>query len=183
MSNTQPGGPGSEARDTDPSGRATVTGTVGPSAVPESVLERGGLPRVDYVDHFVLSPADGHRATPDQWARRMFGDCPSRTERFIWRGLLRLHLHRGKSASTIAGWTVAAHGPDWVRMETASRMATAALVVRATETELSLTTFMRYDRPAGRLIWAALSPVHRRLSPGILTEAVGTVTRFENSVQ
>jgi hypothetical protein len=164
------------ARNADEDGATvTVTSAVGTSKVDASLLKLGSLSRVDYVDHFTLAPVSGREATPEQWARGMFGDVPVLAERFLWHGILRLRLSEGRSPSTVAGWQIAEHGPDWIRLETASRWATANLVVRATTTEISLTTFMGYDRPLAGLLWRPLSALHRRLVPGLLR---GTVERM-----
>ena len=56
----------------------SVRGVVGVREVPESVRTLGALPRVDYADRFVL--ATDVDATPEQWARAMFGDVPSVAE-------------------------------------------------------------------------------------------------------
>jgi hypothetical protein len=67
---------------------------VGTENIPESVRALGSLPAIDYADLFTLStPAE---ATPEGWARAMFGNVPSLGERLIWRGLLGLRLARGR---------------------------------------------------------------------------------------
>lgn len=168
--------------DVPPSSRPAATGrsvhahhvrrSVGVADVEESVLARSGLSRIDYVDHFVLTPAQGRAATAEQWARTLFGGVPTLTERFIWQCLLRLRLRIVRSSSTVAGWQIGERGPDWIRLESSSHALGAELVVRATEESLELTTLLRYDRADGRLVWAPLSAVHRRLAPGLLRDAV-----------
>ena len=133
------------------------------------------LSTVDYTDRFsVRTDAD---RTPEQWARAIFGDVPNLGELLIWRVLLGLRLSRGRSADTIAGWRVDARGDDWVRLEAASRVMTANLVVRAAGGGVSLSTFVRYDRPAARLLWTPLSAVHRRLAPEALRSGVARLSR------
>ncbi|MFE5333970.1 DUF2867 domain-containing protein [Embleya sp. NPDC056575] len=133
------------------------------------------MPDFDYVDVFTLATDAASDATPEQWARAMFGDVPNTGERLIWRGLLGLRLTRGRSPETVAGWRVAERGEDWIRLETASPHLTANLVVRTSEGRISLGTFLRYDRTLGRLIWPPLSAVHRRLVPGLLRDAAARV--------
>lgn len=155
--------------------KCPVDCAVGVSAVGPSVLARGGLTRTDYVDYFAIHPVDGAAATPEQWARAMFGDVPSVGERFIWRGLLQLSLSRGRSRSSVAGWTIAERGEDWIRLEADSWALAANLIVRADDSEVSLATLLRYDRWAGGVFWRVLSAVHRRLAPGLLRDAVADV--------
>ncbi|MFD0899979.1 DUF2867 domain-containing protein [Actinomadura sediminis] len=146
-----------------------VTAEVGPHEVPESVRALSNLPAIDYVDRFTLSTdAD---ATPEQWARAMFGDVPTLAERFIWRGLLGLRLARGRSPHTVAGWRIAERGKDWILLEAASWFMSDNLLVQTAEGRVSLSTFLRYDRLLGRAIWSPLSAVHRRLAPGLLRDA------------
>ncbi|MFE3198418.1 DUF2867 domain-containing protein [Embleya sp. NPDC059237] len=133
------------------------------------------MPDFDYVDVFTLATDAAGDATPEQWARAMFGDVPDPGERLIWRGLLGLRLTRGRSSDTVAGWRVAERGEDWIRLETASPYLTANLVVRTSEGRVSLGTFLRYERTLGRLIWPPLSAVHRRLVPGVLRKAAARV--------
>ncbi|GAA1582098.1 hypothetical protein GCM10009678_76050 [Actinomadura kijaniata] len=148
---------------------APVTGVVGTRDVPESVRALGALPDGDYVDHFTL-PTDAD-ATPEQWARAMFGDVPTPAERLIWSGLLGIRLSRGRSPDTVAGWRIAERGEGWIRLEAASWFLTDRLVVQAADGRVSLGTFLRYDRPLGRYVWPPLAAVHRRLAPGLLREA------------
>ena len=129
----------------------------------------------DYTDLFSLRTDTV--ASPEQWARAMFGDVPSRGERFIWRGLLGLRLARGRSPATVAGWRIAERGADWIRLEAASWFLTGNLVVRAADGQVSLRTLLRYDRPVGRLWWPPLAVVHRSLVPGVLRAAAGRVQR------
>lgn len=127
------------------------------------------LPNADYADAF--SRPITETATPEQWARAIFGDVPSPGARFIWHGVLRFRLSQGPSKETVAGWRIAERGPDWVRLETASWFMTANLLVKAADGQLTLSTHVRYERRIGRLIWTPLSAVHRRLAPGVLRDA------------
>lgn len=146
---------------------------LGAHNVPDSVLGRATLPDIDYVDLFTLDA--GAQATPEQWARAMFGDVPTAAERLIWQGLLGLRLSRGPSAATVAGWQVTGRGDDWVRLEAASPIVACNLVVGASGGSVSLGTFMHYRRRLGGWVWGPLSAVHRRLAPGLLHEAAAKV--------
>lgn len=146
-----------------------VNSLVGTHNLPEHVRALSSLPDAGYADLFTLSTDVD--ATPEQWARAMFGDVPSAVEQLIWRGLLGMRLSRGRSPDTIAGWQIAERGEDWVRLEAGSWFLTGNLVVRATKDGMSLATFVRYDRTLGRLVWPPLSAVHRRLAPGLLRDA------------
>jgi hypothetical protein len=127
------------------------------------------LPRVDYTDRFSVS-ATAVDATPEQWARVMFGNVPNAGEILIWRVILGLRLHRGRSPSTVAGWRIGARGDDWIRLEAESWFLAANLIVRTAD-DVSLTTALHYKRAIGRVIWAPCSAIHRRLVPRLLRRA------------
>ena len=150
-----------------------VDSAVGTHEVPGSIRALSSLPDPDYADLFTLS-ADTE-AAPEQWARAMFGDVPSVSELLIWRGLLGLHLARGRSPATVAGWQIGGRGEDWIRLEAASWFLTANLLVRAADGRVSLATFLRYDRCLGRGIWPPLSAIHRHMVPGLLRNTAARI--------
>jgi hypothetical protein len=152
---------------------APADGVVASHEVPESVRELSSLPDPDYVDLFTLSTEVA--ATPERWARAMFGNVPSVAEQFIWRGLLGLRLSRGRSSATVAGWRIAGLGEHWIRLETASWFLTANLLVHTADGRVSLWTFLHYDRAFGCVVWPPLSAIHRRLVPGVLRGAAARV--------
>ncbi|HLR95792.1 MAG TPA: DUF2867 domain-containing protein [Jiangellaceae bacterium] len=159
-----------EATGGQDSAGTMVTGVVGTANLPKEVRELGGIAAADYADAFTINT--DLEATPEQWARAMFGDTPEFVAMLLWRGLLGLRLVHTASPDTIAGWRVAERGAEWIRLQSESRILTASLVVHATAGQMSLATFMRYDRPAGAGIWTLVSAVHRRLAPGLLRTAV-----------
>jgi len=141
----------------------------GTREVHESVRALGSLPAIDYADLFTLRT--DAEATPERWARAMFGNVPSPAERLIWRGVLGLRLDRRRSPATVGGWRIGGGGPDWIRLETASATLSCNLVVLAGDGRVSLATFLHYDRRLGRAVWPPLSAIHRRLVPGVLRGA------------
>jgi hypothetical protein len=146
---------------------------VGKHNIPESARALSSLPDMDYADQFTISTdAD---ATPEQWARAMFGDVPSVAELLIWRGLLGLRLRPGRSSATVAGWRIGDRGDDWIRLEAASWFLTGNLVVQTANGRVSLGTFLHYDRRLGHGVWPPLSAIHRRLVPGVLRDAVARI--------
>ena len=147
----------------------SVSRVVGVHEVPEDVRTLGSLPRIDYADRFALSTDAA--ATPEQWARAMFGDAPGVAEWFIWRGVLGLRLRRGRSPATVAGWRIGGRGEDWIRLETASSSLGANLIVQTAEGRVSLTTCLDQGRRRDELVWRRLSAVHRRLVPRVLRDA------------
>lgn len=162
-----------------------VDSTVGAAGIAECALSP--LPRIDYADRFSLP--GGVDATPERWARAMFGDVPDLGELFIWRAVLQLRLHRGRSPATVAGWRIAGRSPDtaggdegpaagpadrrdgWIRLEAESWFLAANLIVRVTGDRVALVTLLHYRRAPGHLVWPPCAAVHRRLVPSVLRGA------------
>ena len=155
-----------------------IDSAVGTHAIPEPVRALSSLPAIDYADLFALET--DLTATPEQWARAMFGDVPGAGERLIWRGLLGLRLDRRRSPATVGGWRVTGRGEDWIRLEAASWFLTGNLVVQAAEGRVSLGTYLRYERRVGRYVWPPLSAVHRALVPGVLRGAAARMRAARN---
>jgi hypothetical protein len=152
-----------------------VASAVGAQHLPEFIRTLSSLPAVDYVDRFTI--ATDADATPERWARAMFGDVPSAAEQLIWRGILGLRLSRGRSPDTVGGWRIGERGAGWIRLEAASWFLTGNLLVHTADGQLSLTTFVRYERRLGHVVWPPLSAVHRGLVPRVLRNAVARVRR------
>ncbi|WP_179966093.1 hypothetical protein [Modestobacter altitudinis] len=137
--------------------------------VPEAVRALSSLSRIDYADRSTLRTEVV--ATPEQWARAMFGDVPSPAEQVIWRGVLGFRLSTGRSPATVGGWRIGGRGADWIRLETTSRSLSADMLVQTGSGAVAWTTCLRFDRLPGRALWAPASAVHRRLVPGVLRAA------------
>jgi hypothetical protein len=60
---------------------------------------------------------------------------------------------------------------DRIVLEVHSPLVTAKKAVRVEPSSVTMTTFVHYERPVGRAIWAALTPVHHRTEPYLLGRA------------
>ncbi|WP_202805840.1 hypothetical protein [Actinopolymorpha alba] len=156
---------------------AQVTQVVGASNLPADIRSLSSLTKIDYADH--LSYPTSINATAERWARTMFGNIPDFAERLIWKGCLRLRLSPTPSPDTAGGWRIAAREPDWIRLEAASWFLTGNLVVTASHGQASLTTCIRFEHPFGRVVWGALGPLHRLISPGFLPDAAAKIQKVE----
>lgn len=159
-----------DQRDTAP---LPVTSLVGVDNLPDPIRELSSLPVISYADQFTVTTSE--TASPEQWARAMFGDVPNFGEIFIWRVLLAIRLAPGKSPDTVAGWRISDRGDDWIRLEANSWFLSANLIVHLAPEQVSLTTLLSYDRLPARVSWPALSPIHRRLCPRVMRDAVAGV--------
>jgi hypothetical protein len=146
-----------------------VQSVVGPHNLAESVRALSSLSRIDYADQFTLSTDTD--ATPERWARAMFGNVPSTIELLIWRGFLGFRLSRERSPATVAGWRIGGANEHWIRLEATSWFLAGNLLVRKTHGRVSLVTFLHYRWWLGHIVWPLLSAVHRRLVPRVLHSA------------
>jgi hypothetical protein len=143
--------------------------------IPDSVRTFSALPDIHYADLFSLPTTV--TASPERWGRAMFGDTPSLGEVLIWRGVLGLRLSRGPSPDTVAGWRIGGRADGWMRLETASPLLRANLVVLVEAGQVSLATFLYYERDLGRVVWTPSSLVHRALVPRVLRSAAASLLR------
>ena len=146
----------------------TVPSVHAEQPVPEGLRALSTMAAPDYLDAFTLA-GGGPGSSPEQWARAMFEVVGGRGAQVIWRGVLAMRLH--SAPDRIAGWAIGGRGPDWIRIEAASPFMAGHLLVRSTDDQVSFATFIHYDRRWAGLVWRPLSAAHRRLSPGLLTDA------------
>lgn len=149
-------------------------GVAGHRNVPPAVFERSSIPDADYADWFTTATAGS--ASPEEYARAMFGDAPGWQVKLVWGLLLGLHLIRNASPDSVAGYRIAARGTGWIRLEASSRSLTSNLIVATDDGKVSLAALMRYNRRPGRVRWTLLSPVHRAAAPSLLARTAATLS-------
>jgi len=128
------------------------------------------MDRPDYIDFFVAATRDATTASPEKWARTAIEGAAGLGGQFIWRVVLGLRLQQ--SPSHVGGWRIGDQGDAWVRLEATSWSMTAHVVIQVEDQEVSIATFIRYDRAIASLIWPPASFIHRRLMPGLLRQTV-----------
>lgn len=139
-------------------------------SVPEAVLSMSTMAPPDYVDLFTISTTRITGGSTERWARAVVEESAGLGGQFIWRVILGLQL--GQAPERVGGWEIGGRGENWLRLEAASRLLTAHLVIQAVAGHLSVGTFIRYDTAVARFIWTPLASIHRRLMPGLLRKAV-----------
>ncbi|MGW7364871.1 hypothetical protein ACWGI8_15925 [Streptomyces sp. NPDC054841] len=149
-------------------GTASVPAVRQQQPVPERIRALSTMTDPGYVDLFTMAGGLPGRS-PEQWARVLFEDGAGRAGQFIWRVLLGLRLTA--SPDRVAGWRIADRGDDWIRLEARSWFLTGHLVVQADDEQVSLATFVRYDRPVASRIWPPLAKKHRQFAPDLLRDA------------
>ena len=151
-----------------------TTSLVGVKSIPAEHLALASFPAISYADFFTTRHS-APQASPEQWARAVFGSTPSLTQKIIWTVLLGIPLAAKRSPDTIAGWKVGGRGKDWVRLENRSRILRANLIVRVSQDDVSLLSVVRYENWFGAVWWPTLAVLHRYLVPRILSGAASRV--------
>ena len=140
-------------------------------SVPGAIRSLSTLASPDYVDLFTIATDGAAGRSPEQWARAAV-EAAGLAGQFVWRVLCGLRLERRPSPDYVGGWKIADRGDRWIRSEVASWFMTAHIVVQVDDGQLSVATFVRYDRPIAALVWPPLSAGHRLAMPGLLRKTV-----------
>jgi hypothetical protein len=164
------------SRTTDRVRGDIVPAVLEPRNVPDAIRSLSTLTKVDYVDLFTLATSAAADSTPEEWARAGIDDAAGLAGQFVWRVVLGLRLQRRSSPNHVAGWKIADWGESWVVLEAASWFLTAQIVVRVDDGQVSVATFIQYDRRIAGVVWPPLSVIHRRAMPGLLRRAVRSLT-------
>jgi hypothetical protein len=138
--------------------------------------ELGTFPGTRYASAFEVTVADADIRRPEEWARATFEGAPKALQWFVligWRYVLWFRLGPRPSADHVQGWRIVANAPDELVLEVRSSLATAHKVVRVDGSRVVTATFVRYERPLGRMIWSAVAPIHHRTEPYLLGHAAG----------
>lgn len=140
----------------------------------EVTEENGALANPDYASAFAVTTAGGDARSPEQWIRDAFEGAPRAVRAFVlvgWRLFLGLQLGPPRSPAHVLGWKIASTAPDSIALEVRSALVAARKVLRVESSRVVMTTFVRYERRAGRAIWSALAPIHHRTEPYLLGRA------------
>ena len=143
--------------------------------VPEAIRRLSAMARPDYVDLFTVAASRAAETSPEEWARAAIEDTAGLGGQFVWRVLCGLRLEPRPAPDRVGGWKLADRGDRWIRLEAASWFMTAHIVVLVDAEQVSVATFIHYDRAVGGLIWPTLAVAHRALMPGLLR---GTASRI-----
>jgi hypothetical protein len=143
--------------------------------VPEPIRSLGGLADPDYRDVFTATADEASEKPAEDWARTALERVMPgyvRVGVFVaQRLLLGLRLGPRRSSDYIAGWKIADRGDSWIRIEAASWMMTASMVLNVDEARLSLATFFHYDRRIAALVWPPISIAHRKVGLTLMRRA------------
>jgi hypothetical protein len=142
--------------------------------VPSDIRDLDPLDNSNYDYACEVQAAEGDGRSAEEWARATFASAPLLLRWFIlvgWRVGLGLRLESTTSPSYVLGWKVLSATPRAAVLGVDSFVLTARLVVNVDHSKVIHATFVRYDRPLARLLWAFAAPIHRRVIPYLLNRA------------
>jgi len=139
--------------------------------IPDEIRALSGFQSPDYGDVFTITTGETPHVSAFRWAHVGVEDAAGAGGRFLWQRVLGLRLLPRDAPGQIGGWKVGANGADWIRLEATSWFLSGHLVFSVDGDRMSFGTFLRYDRPIARPLWAALSHLHRWVTPGFLERA------------
>jgi hypothetical protein len=129
------------------------------------------LPRADYTDSFGTTADRVH--TAEAWARAAFEPASlTDSKQLVWRRALQLRLGPLEDADHVAGWAIVENTDNRLVLAADAWHLIGRLVFEARRDGVDVTTRVTFRNPAGRLVWAAVGPLHRRAVPDILAAAL-----------
>jgi hypothetical protein len=143
----------------------------------EEVRALDTLADPDYWAAWEATVSSGDRRSAEQWARATFEGAPSALRAFIvagWTVGLGFQLGPRPSPEHVLGWKIASSSPDLIILEAQFRYGVAHNLWWVDGSRVLAGTVVRYNKKAGRPVWAAVAPVHHRVIPYLLGRAAPT---------
>ncbi|MEA2125707.1 MAG: hypothetical protein QOI80_2489 [Solirubrobacteraceae bacterium] len=150
---------------------ALTAGAVRQVAMPPDARSLSTLPRVDYEDAFLVPLEAADDRTAEQWARAILEDAPIAVRSALTSTWHTLGLRLGSPLSErhVLGWEVRRSDRDVVLLGARSRVGMPAeLLVRLEPRTLLFATFVQFENPLARTVWAGVEPMHVRVVPRML---------------
>ncbi len=159
------------ARPDGPTGASTVRWR---REVPESIRSLGALADSDYAD-IVTATVDQTPTDPEQVVHTTVNGLPRWLPlliAFVQRVFLGLRLKLRPSPDRILGWQIADREENWIRIEAASWFLTGHVVMHVDEGQVSLASFIRYDRRLAAFVWPPVSLIHRQVALALIRRGI-----------
>ncbi|GAA4544078.1 nitroreductase/quinone reductase family protein [Amycolatopsis samaneae] len=139
---------------------------------PGEIRALAELDRVDYADTFRLDTAKARTRTPEQWLRGVLESGPLRRFLVVGWSLLGARLGPLRSAEHLLGWTIDERGEDHIRISVVWRIGLRAnLVLRTSESAVTLSTFVELRSTLSRVVWTLITPLHHGTLRFLLADA------------
>jgi hypothetical protein len=159
-------------------GRAATSTVRWRREIPEAIRSLSALRNADYADIVTATIDETPSGTAEQLIHAVLKGVPRGLLFFIvfvQRVFLGFRLKLRPSPDRLLGWKIADRGEKWMRIETASWFLTAHVVMHLDEGQISLASFIRYDRWPAAFVWAPVSLIHRQVALVLVRRA----TRME----
>lgn len=131
--------------------------------------------RFDYADAYEVALGVGDDRTAEQVVRTGLGHAPHALGAAVLlahRHVLRFRLGPVTSPKHVVGWQIATNEPDVLVLKAEGPLMHGVMVARrGRDSTARLTTYVSYQRPLARLVWAIMGSVHRRAAPYLLERA------------
>jgi hypothetical protein len=138
----------------------------------------GAALRYDYADSFEVAIRESDARTAERVVRTGLEHAPAIVGWvvvFTHRHVLRFRLGPASSPKHIVGWQITTNEPDVLCLKAEGSLVDGMMVARRTEDNVArLTTFLSYQRPLARFVWAIVGPVHRRVAPYLMERAASS---------
>lgn len=147
--------------------------------VPPAVRAAYGMTESDYASMFALDIHEAGEFPAEHWARATFEGAPAAVARLLraaWVGALWLRLGAASSPRHILGWQIVQREPHAVVLEARSRLIDARNIILVSGTGVLWGTFVQFNQPIARPVWAAATPVHHQVIPYLLNRAGRSLT-------
>ena len=130
----------------------------------------------DYADCFEVTLREPDGRTAEEWARAALEGMPPALRALVLlahRRVLRLRLGPLEGTDHVLGWRVVTSQPDLVQLVAEGSLLRGVILGRRTgpTTAVIRTAVFFRARPAARLTWVLVGPLHRRVAPYLLQRA------------
>jgi len=120
----------------------------------------------DFGCAYQIAIASDDDRTSEQWARALWEGAPGPLRWFMvigWRLGLGLRLGPRSSPGHILGWRIVDTKAEETVCRASSRFLEATNTFVKADTKMVWSTLISYERPAARVVWLPVSPLHRLL--------------------
>lgn len=136
--------------------------------------------RFDYADCFEVTTDPSAARSPEALARAALEGMPAAlrwlvlsTHRFV----LRLELAPRSAPDQVLGWRIVESTPEHLVLEADGPLLRGLIVGRQTGPGVAVVrTFVFHHRPSARVVWSAVSPLHRWVAPLLLHRAASAAS-------
>jgi hypothetical protein len=155
-------------------GRAVTSTVRWQREVPEAICSLGALANADYADIVTATIDETPSGTLEQLIQAALNGVPRSLLLlipFVQRIFLGLRLKLRPSPDHVLGWKITDRGEHWIRIEAASWFLTGHVVMHIDKGQISLASFIRYDRRLAAYIWPPISLIHRQVALALVRSA------------